>query len=144
MNRKEFLDTVNPFEFNSLEARKFSYELHCNYYSQFAKASAKGNLLGKLTEKAMSFNKISASLCEIPLRKWDNLHFAAQFIFDARKLTESEYPDYVGTGKVIYSLSDTVSIAKTIVRNYMLENGFSETWERNEFGHFKPFLVKEV
>ena len=142
MNRKEYLDTVNPFDFNSLEGRKFSYKLHCDYYSQFAKASAKGYLLVDLTKEAMSFNKISASLCEIPLKKWDALHYAAQSIFDARKLTESEYPDYVGTGKVVYSLSDTVSIAKTIIRNYMIENGFSETWERNEFGHFETFLVK--
>jgi len=147
ITRKEYMSAKSPFEFNSLEDRKFEHKKHCDYYRQFAKIKATDSLLADLTKRALYHNKIGSSLNEIQLKNWDRLHYAAQYIFDAHLLTEASYPNDPlynrNTGKVVYAMCDTVCIAKLIVRDYLLANGYVEIWEKNKYNYFECFLVKK-
>ena len=142
ITRKEYLNTENPFDRNTLEGRKHEHKSYCDYHRQFAKASATGSLLLPLTQRALCYDKLNAHLNDIELKNWDNLHYAAQQIFNARKMTDATYPGKY-TQQVFYSLSDTVVMAKLIVRDYLLANGYVETWEMGKYC-WECFLVKET
>jgi len=147
MTRNEYLNTKNPFHFNSLEGKQFSNNLHNEYYSQFITEATKS--IAKDILKKHSFRgiyKINESLKHIQLGHWDMaaIHLSDLY-FNAKAWKECEYIEWhkIHKGQISIDLASKVSMLKCAARMILQKKGWKEHWEIVEGGHWDCFLVKE-
>lgn len=151
MTRNEYLNTTCNFAVNSKEYRKFQHQLHIDYYSQFITEQTK--TLAKILLNRFPYllcnrkgeNKIEDSLNCIPLKDWDILGSNLTSGNMNNKIwKECEYiKDHLERPGVIYiTLAEKVCILKNAARMVLIEKGWAEHWELNEFGNIECYLVK--